>query len=79
MNIDYINNKAASRRLAEDITNYWRNKGKPWIKAHVEEQEYTSKNSYDKAPNIIYVVRSNLGFVWDDEHKCYRGVKNESK
>jgi hypothetical protein len=72
--LDYINNKAASRRLAEDISSYWRKRGKPY-RAWVEEQEYKSEGRYEKAPNIIYVVRSNLGFEWDAENECYRGVK----
>jgi len=72
--MDYINNKAASRRLAEDITTYWRKKGKPY-RAWIETQEYNSPSDYNKAPNEIYVIRSNLGFEWNEANQCYTGRK----
>lgn len=75
MSIDYLNNKAASRRLAEDITSYWRKKGFPQFRAWSEEEEYSAGGPKTKEPNVINVVRSNIGIRWNADKNQYEGYR----
>jgi len=69
---DYINNKGASRKLAELINTYWKKNGKPWVRAYVEAEEHPTA---DGVYNEIYVIRSNLGFKWNKGGQYYSATK----
>lgn len=69
---DYLNDRAAARGLAEKINTYWRNRGKPWVRAWVEVESYPTANDNT---NEIYVIRSNIGFRWNKQGKFYESIK----